>query len=268
MQKLRKIVARLRKECPWDRKQTVFSMRRSVIEEAYELAEAIRERDYTKIREEIGDYLFIALFLARIMEDTGKASLHEISEGICRKLINRHPHIFGTTKVRGAGEVLRNWDRIKEKEKGRSILEGVPRDLPALHRAESIQLRAKRVGFDWHDSRDVLNKVNEEVEELRQEFGANRQGARTRKKRPNRKRIREEFGDLLFALANTARHLGIDAEDALQRASTKFTRRFQKLEREFARRGRRLEDCTLEEMDEVWEENKRLARRRHARRKS
>lgn len=262
MQKLRKIVARLRRECPWDRKQTVFSMRKNVIEEAYELSEAIRERNYTKIKEEIGDLLFIALFMAQIMEDTGKAKFSEITGGISRKLIGRHPHIFGGTKVRNAEDVIRNWNRIKEKEKGHSILEGVPRDLPALQRAESIQFRAKRVGFDWQDSKDVLNKVIEEVEELRQEIGVQHKGAKTRRPGPNRRKVREEFGDLLFALANTARHMGIDAEDTLQRATTKFTRRFQKLEREFARRGKRLEDCSLEEMDAVWEEHKRLERRK------
>jgi len=265
MEKLRKIVARLRKECPWDRKQTVFSMRRSVIEEAYELAEAIRERDYTKMREEIGDHLFIALFLAQIMEDTGKASFREITDGISRKLLNRHPHIFGTAKVRNAQDVLRNWDRIKEKEKGHSILKGVPRDLPALHRAESIQQRARRVGFDWKDPDDVLNKVNEEVEELRQELGIHHQGTETRRAKSNRRRVGEELGDLLFALVNSARHMNIDAEDALQRATNKFSRRFQRLEQEFARRGKRLEDCTLEEMDAVWEENKKRERRQRAR---
>jgi MazG family protein len=255
MEKLRKIVARLRKECPWDREQTVFSMRRSVIEEAYELAEAIRERDYTKMREEIGDHLFVALFLAQIMEDTGKASFREITEDIIRKLINRHPHIFGAAKVRNAGDVLHNWDRIKEKEKGHSILKGVPKDLPALHRAESIQQRARRVGFDWKDPDDVPGKVVEEVGELKAEL----------RKKPSRSRsahVQEEFGDLLFALVNMARHLGIDAEDTLQRASTKFTRRFQKLEQEFARRGKRLEDCSLKEMDAVWEQHKRLERRK------
>lgn len=274
MEKLRKIVARLRKECPWDRKQTVFSMRRSVIEEAYELAEAIRERDYTKMREEIGDHLFVALFLAQIMEDTGKASFREISDGICRKLINRHPHIFGTAKVRNAGDVVRNWDRIKAKEKGHSILKGVPRDLPALHRAESIQQRARRVGFDWKDPDDVLNKVNEEVEELRQELRPQHKDTKTQRSRrktgipprclksSSKKRVQEELGDLLFAIVNSARHMDIDAEDALQRATDKFSRRFQRLEQEFARRGKRLEDCSLAEMDAVWEENKRLERRR------
>jgi MazG family protein len=303
MQKLRKIVARLRKECPWDRKQTVFSMRKNVIEEAYELSEAIRERNYTKIKEEIGDHLFIALFLTQIMEDTGKAKFSEITNGISRKLIGRHPHIFGGTKVRNAEDVIRNWNKIKEKEKGHSILEGVPRDLPALQRAESIQFRAKRVGFDWQDAKDVLNKVIEEVEELRHELGHQHKDTKTlpggqderqeagngvqhkgtkalsdgegegrrakgegrlrhRAAKPNRRKVREEFGDLLFALVNTARHMGIDAEDTLQRATTKFTRRFQRLEREFARRGKRLEDCSLEEMDEVWESHKKQERRR------
>lgn len=255
MEKLRKIVARLRRECPWDRKQTVFSMRRSVIEEAYELAEAIRERNYTKMREEVGDLLFVSLFLAEIMEDTGKTSFREITDGISRKLINRHPHIFGAAKVRNAADVVRNWDRIKEKEKGRSILKGVPRDLPALHRAESIQQRARRVGFDWKDPGDVPDKVVEEVRELKVEL--RRQPSRSRAAR-----VQEEFGDLLFALVNMARHMDIDAEDALQRATNKFSRRFQRLEREFARRGKRLEDCTLEEMDEAWERNKRLEKRK------
>jgi MazG family protein len=245
----------LRKECPWDRRQTVFSVRRNVIEEAYELSEAIRERNYAKIKEELGDYLFVGLFIARILEDTGKARLTEVTDGIARKLINRHPHIFGTTTVKTADDVLRNWHRIKEQEKGHSILNGVPRALPALQRAESIQRRAKRVGFDWTDSADVLDKVVEEIEELRAEL-------RGRRKPADRRRVREELGDLLFALTNMSRHLGIDAEDALQRATTKFTRRFQRLEREFARRGKRLDECTLPEMDKVWEAHKRRARQK------
>jgi MazG family protein len=229
-------------------------MRPNVIEEAYELAGAIRERNYDRIKEEVGDHLFIALFLAQILEDTGRASFKEITDGIGRKLINRHPHIFGTARVSSAEDVLRNWHRIKQAEKGRSILNGVPRALPALQRATSIQLRAKRVGFDWKDPRDVLGKVIEEVEEIRQELGK-------KAGRRNKHRVREELGDLLFAITNMARHLGIDAEDALQRANDKFTRRFQAIEREFTRQGKRLEDSTLEEMDAVWEENKRRRRR-------
>ena len=255
MKDLRRIVARLRKECPWDRKQTVFSMRANVIEEAYELAEAIRERDYAKIKEEIGDHLFVALFLAQVMEDTGKASLDEIVEGISTKLIRRHPHIFGSVKVKDADEVLHNWHRIKEKEKGQSILNGVPKALPALQRAESIQKRARRVGFDWKDPKDVLNKINEEVEELRVELG--RKG---RRRSPSR--VREELGDLLFAIVNAARHMDIDSEDGLQRATTKFTKRFKSLEQEFARRGKRLDESTLEEMDVEWERQKASRRRK------
>jgi MazG family protein len=261
MENLIRIVARLRRECPWDRKQTVFSMRSSVIEEAYELAEAIRERDCIKMKEEVGDCLFVALFLTRILEDTGRAAPGEIVDGISRKLINRHPHIFGAVKVKDANDVLDNWRRIKEKEKGQSILNGVPKSLPALQRAESIQQRARRVGFDWHDPRDVLDKVNEEVQELREEL--DRKG-----KRRSSARVREELGDLLFALVNAARHLDLDAEDALQRASTKFVKRFHQLEREFARHGRRLEDCTLEEMDAEWERNKRRRRGRKDARKT
>lgn len=255
VEELRRIVARLRKECPWDRKQTVSSMRAGVIEEAYELAEAIRERDNAKIREEIGDHLFVALFLAQVMEDTDKATLAEIVEGISNKLIRRHPHVFGSARVKDADEVLHNWHRIKEKEKGESILSAVPKALPALQRAESIQRRAKRVGFDWQDPRDVLRKVNEEVDELRVELRC-----LDRKRNPNR--VREELGDLLFAIVNTARHMRIDAEDALQRATNKFTKRFKKLEQEFARRGKRLDECTLEEMDAVWERQKASHRTR------
>jgi XTP/dITP diphosphohydrolase len=253
MKRLSRIVARLRRECPWDRKQTVFSLRRNVIEESYELAQAIRDRDYDRIREEVGDYIFVGLFLNRILEDTGHARPGAVFDGISRKLVNRHPHIFGRVRVRNAEDVVRNWHRIKEQEKGESVLNGIPVSLPALQRAESIQKRAKRVGFDWHDRRDVLNKIVEEVEELRAELRVRRAG--------RRRRVREELGDLLFALVNAARHMDIDAEDALHRANAKFIRRFRALEREFRRQGRRLEDCTLEEMDAVWEAHKRKARR-------
>ena len=254
MKDLQKIIARLRRDCPWDRKQTVFSVQHNVLEEAYELAEAIRGRNYQKIKEEIGDYLFVGLFLARILEDEGKTTTKEILDGIARKLMRRHPHVLGSAKVRNAEEVVHNWNQIKAQEKGRSILDGVPKALPALQRAASVQVRAKRVGFDWKDPRDVLAKVVEEVEEIRAEL-------RGRKGRVSRVQVREELGDLLFAIVNMARHLDIDAEDALQRATTKFTGRFQKLEREFARQGKRLPDARLDEMDAVWEKHKRKARK-------
>lgn len=194
MEQLQRIIARLRKECPWDRKQTVFTVRNSVIEEAYELAEAIRDRDYAKIKEEAGDYIFVGLFIARILEDTGRGSVREVLDGISAKLIHRHPHVFqrqpptagrkpSLTAVRTAEDVLANWNRIKETEKGRSILDSVPRALPALQRAESIQQRARRVGFDWHDPRDVLSKVVEEVEEIRAELTRGTRGTQSEKRK-------------------------------------------------------------------------------------
>ncbi|MEO0108555.1 MAG: nucleoside triphosphate pyrophosphohydrolase [candidate division WOR-3 bacterium] len=256
--RLRRVVQQLRRQCPWDRRQTLASMQANVIEEAYELVEAIRKRDYEQIQEEIGDLFFLALFLVQILEDRGKGSLAGVVDGITEKLIKRHPHVFGSTKVRGSEEVLRNWHRIKEQEKGRSVLDGVPRSLPALQRAESVQQRARRVGFDWQESGDVLDKVIEEVRELKAELSSDRRV---------RSKIREELGDLLFALVNAARHLEVDAEAALQQATDKFILRFRQLENEFARRGKRVADCGLEELDREWEHLKAKARPSSSRRK-
>lgn len=252
MERLVRLVARLRRECPWDRKQTITSVQRNLLEEAYELVAAIRKRDYRKIAEELGDYIFVGLFVARILEDTGHARLDEIIEGISEKLIRRHPHVFKGLKVRDAEEVLHNWQQIKVREqtgKGGtvSVLQGIPKALPALQRATSVQLRAKRVGFDWQNPNDVLDKVIEEVAEIRNEL------KHTPARRRNQRRIREEFGDLLFALTNMARHLGIDSEDALQRATDKFIRRFELMESIVRRQGKNLEHCSLEELDAVWD---------------
>jgi len=246
------VMARLRGEggCPWDREQTHASLKPYLVEEVYEALEAIDREDDAELRRELGDVLLQVVFHAQIASEEGRFSIEEVCRAIVEKLIRRHPHVFGQTSVEGSEEVLANWERIKqaerqEEDKPDSALEGVPRQLPALLRAQRIQHKAARVGFDWKGLEGPLDKVKEEVEELRR---ASRQGAR--------QELEEEFGDLLFALVNLGRFLKIDAEDALRRAVDKFERRFRAVEADFRARGRSLEESTLEEMDQVWEQVK------------
>jgi len=270
------VVRRLRRECPWDKRQTVRSTRPLVLNEAYELDEALASGDPGHMQEELGDYLFMGLFLADVLEAERGVKLSRSVKGMVAKLKYRHPHIYGKTHVKDHLEVLANWEKLKAKEKAkRSVLDGLPKVQPALKQAQLIQERCKRVGFDWKKSEDVLDKVSEEVGELQAELSkagrteVRRQKAEARRqnfksgiqdpesKTQNESRVQEELGDLLFALVNLARHLGVDAESALRDANAKFTRRFQALEQEFSRQGKRLEHLTLEEMDSVWDEVKR-----------
>ncbi len=272
------VVRRLRRDCPWDRRQTVRSTRPLVLNEAYELDEALAGRDSRAMAEELGDYLFMGLFLADVLESERSVMLAESLAGIVAKLKFRHPHIYGTTRVRDHRDVLANWEKLKQQEKAKqSVLDGLPRSQPALKQSQLIQERCRRVGFDWTDPNDVLDKVTEEVGELKAEVAQAKSRAkgqkpkakgqtprvRSRKSRVNSQdaRVQEELGDLLFALVNLARHLDVDAESALRDANAKFTRRFQALEREFKRQGRRLEDLTLAQMDAVWDRVKARERR-------
>lgn len=245
---LEEVVRTLRRRCPWDRKQTVESTRPLMLNETYELDEALRSGDAEHIAEELGDYLFMAFFLADVLRKERGIRLERAMRSIVEKLRRRHPHIYGATKVRGADDVLRNWEDIKRREKSRSILESVPVALPALQQAQLIQERCRRVGFDWDDPRQVLDKVAEEVGELREELG---------RKRRSPARVREEMGDLLFALVNLARHLDLDSEGTLKDASRKFGERFRQVEREFERQGRDLKTVPLEEMEAVWQSAKK-----------
>lgn len=244
------VVRLLRTECPWDRKQNVASTRPLMLNEAYELDEALGSGRPDEIAEELGDYLFMGLFLADVVRAEHDTELSDALNSVIAKLKRRHPHIYGSTEVRDADHVIENWERIKrdEKQERDSVLDGLPGSLPALKQAQLIQERCRRVGFDWSDKNDVLDKVVEEVGELRDEL--------TRAE-PDRARVGGELGDLLFALVNLARHLEVDAESALRDAAAKFDRRFRAVEQDFRRRGRRLEESTLAEMDKVWDEVKR-----------
>lgn len=236
--------------CPWDRDQSLESLKPYVIEEAYEVTDAIEAGDPDRLREELGDLLLQIVFQAQIAREAGWFTFEDVADGLVRKLIRRHPHVFGEIRAADAGEVLRRWAELKRSERSdkgtASILDGLPRHLPALRRAQEAQRRAARVGFDWNRADEVVAKIGEELRELER---AREAGAA--------QPTREEFGDLLFSLVNLARFLGLDAEEALQDATNKFIRRFQELERALQEQGRRPEDCTLEELDRLWNEVKR-----------
>jgi ATP diphosphatase len=243
------IVRRLRRECPWDRKQTVVSTRPLMLNEAYELDEALGSGDVEHITEELGDYLFMGLFMADVLGAEKGVKLEDALARIGAKLRNRHPHIYGAEQVESTEQVLENWERIKQVEKresaGReSLLDGLPPAMPALKQAQLMQERCARVGFDWDDPGDVLGKVEEEVGEIRAELAESR---------PDRGRVAEELGDLFFALVNLCRHLGVDAESALRDANAKFGSRFRRVEQELARDGRSPTESSLEEMDAIWD---------------
>lgn len=257
LDRLRDIVARLRAPggCPWDREQTHATLRSSVIEEAYEVAEAIDRADAAHLREELGDLLLQVVMHAQIAEEQGSFGFEEIARAIARKMIRRHPHVFGENQTLASSDaVLAQWDEIKRRERADksagseapdSLLGGVSAALPALMRAEKIQKRAARAGFDWDNLHSVVEKIREETGEVEAEIASGHTG-----------RLGEELGDLLFSVVNLARKAGCDAELLLTRATEKFTARFQKLEAEIARRGLRFENLTLADMDAVWEEIK------------
>lgn len=246
-----KLIKKLRKACPWDRKQTLNSSRAYVLNEAYELEQAIREKDYQKITEELGDVIFTTMFVARILEEKQKTSFKKIETQTVKKLILRHPHVFGKVKVKNAQQVLQNWEQIKKQNEKTTMFERLPKALPALKRAHLIQERVARVGFDWNDKKQVYKKIVEELKELQAELATNQ-----------KKKIEEELGDLLFALVNLARHLKIDPEYALQSANLKFIKRFTKLEKHFQTRNKKLNESTLKEMDKVWEQIKQKKNRK------
>ena len=233
--------------CPWDAEQTHQSIRRNFLEEAYEAVEAIDEGSPDHLKEELGDVLLQVMLHARMEQEEGRFDLDGVADGICKKLIFRHPHVFGNVEVSGTGEVLSNWETLKRQEKGQATntdaLEAVARSLPALWRAEKVQKKAKKAGFDWPDISGALDKLSEEIGELK---AAVAQGTN----------VAEELGDLLFSAVNVSRFLKADPEDALNRATDKFIHRFQKVEEFAAAQGRSMEGMTLEELDKLWEQAK------------
>ncbi len=236
------IMDELREQCPWDRKQTMQSLRHLTIEETYELGDAILENDLDEVKKELGDLLLHIVFYARIGSETGDFDLGDVANDICEKLIRRHPHIYGDVQVQDEHEVKANWEKIKLQEGKKSVLEGVPDGLPALVKANRIQEKVAGVGFDWERPEQVFEKVREELEEMEAE-----------RVRGDREALESEMGDVFFSLVNYARFLGLNPENALERTNKKFIRRFRYLESKAAEAGRDLHDMTLAEMDMYWE---------------
>ena len=236
----------LREQCPWDKKQTIHTLRPLTIEETYELADAISENDWNGIKEELGDMLLHILFYAKIGSEQKQFELQEVMDGISEKLIYRHPHIYGDVKVADEGDVKRNWEKLKMKEGKKSVLSGVPPSLPAMVKATRIQEKAKQVGFEWEIREDVWKKVEEEIAELKEAMELNVP-----------EKIEEEFGDVLFSLVNYARFLQVDPEGVLEKTNKKFIYRFQKMEEIAISEGKKLQDLSLVEMDSIWNEVKK-----------
>lgn len=242
------IMDELREQCPWDKKQTMESLRHLTIEETYELSDAILDKNYTEIKKELGDLMLHMVFYARIASETQLFDIADVLNAICDKLISRHPHIYGDVKVSNEEEVKANWEKLKLKEGNKSVLAGVPVSLPALVKASRIQEKARGVGFDWENKHQVWDKVQEELNEFKVEA----------EKENNHTKTEEEFGDLLFSLVNYARFIGINPEDALERTNKKFIKRFTYLEEESKNDGKNLSDMTLAEMDEYWNRAKKI----------
>ena len=247
------IMDELRANCPWDKKQTLESLRHLTIEETYELSDSILEGDLQEIKKELGDIMLHLVFYAKIADEKNAFNLVDVLHGICDKLVHRHPHIYSDTEVEDEEAVKRNWEKLKLKEKGNnSVLGGVPKSLPALVKAMRIQEKARGVGFDWEKKEQVWEKVEEEMQEFRNEFNAERD-------QPiDLNRAMSEFGDMIFSLINYARFVNINPEEALERTNRKFIKRFQYLESESLKDGKKISEMTLAEMDKYWEEAKNL----------
>lgn len=244
--KLLNIMNDLREKCPWDKKQTIQSLRSMTIEELYELADAITSEDWNGIREELGDLLLHIVFYAKIGTEQQQFTIDDVLNGISQKLISRHPHIYGDVKVNDEEDVKRNWEKLKLKEGKTSVLSGVPNSLPAVVKATRLQEKSKQVGFEWDHIDQVKAKVEEEWQELEAAIKAGQQP-----------QIEEEFGDVLFSMVNYARFLQVDAEGALEKTNRKFIRRFQQMEKIAAASGKSLHDMSLTEMDDLWNQVKK-----------
>src|SRR5688572_26307760 len=239
--RLKDIMDELREKCPWDRKQTLQTLRSQTIEELYELTDAITETDWTAIKEELGDLLLHILFYSRIAEEQGKFNIRDVMQFISDKLVYRHPHIYGDVVVNDEEDVKRNWEKLKLKEGKNSVLSGVPGSLPAVVKATRLQEKSKQVGFEWDNREQVWEKVDEEMNELKEAVMANEHD-----------RIEDEFGDVLFSLVNYARFMNIDAENALERTNKKFISRFTETEQYALKQHKPLSDMSLGEMDAIW----------------
>ena len=239
------IMEELREQCPWDKKQTIQTLRHLTIEETYELGDAILDNDLTEVKKELGDLLLHIVFYAKIGSETNDFDIADVANEICDKLISRHPHIYSDTIVANEEEVKRNWEQLKLKEGKKSVLEGVPKSLPAVVKANRIQDKVAGVGFDWEEPQQVFEKLKEELEELQHEISED-----------NASKIEAEFGDVLFSMINYARFLKVDPESALERTNKKFIKRFQYLELKAKEIGKSLQDMTLAEMDVYWNEAK------------
>jgi ATP diphosphatase len=260
-EKLVEIMATLRgpNGCPWDKEQDFNSLKPMLVEEVYEVLEAVENGDFDSLSEELGDLLLHVIFNAHLGKESGRFDINTVIEKISEKLIRRHPHVFGSEKASTSDEVIRNWEAIKAREKAeksktggsqpKSLLEGIPARLPAIHEAHQISARAARVGFDWPDIEGVFAKLQEEVGELKQVIADENGG-------PSRDRLEDEIGDMLFVIVNIARYLKIDSESALKRANRKFKSRFQFMEGELAKAGKTLEETSLDEMEALWKKAK------------
>ncbi len=240
------IVRRLRKDCPWDRIQTHLSLRRCLLEETYEVLESIDDGNMSELKKELGDILLQVVFHSNIAEENKEFTLSEVISSETKKLIDRHPHVFGDIKVTDSEEVKKNWEKLKKKEGRISVIDGIPAELPALLKAYRIQEKASRVGFDWKDEKPVFEKIIEEINELRQNVDTGKSVSD----------IEDEIGDVLFSIVNYSRFLKINPEDALRRTIKKFRERFQKIEKYAEENNRILDEMSLEEMDEIWNKAK------------
>lgn len=241
------IMEDLREKCPWDQKQTMETLRPLTIEETYELGDAILDGDLEEVKKELGDIMLHMVFYSKIGSEKGAFDIADVLNGICEKLISRHPHIYGDVKVSGEEEVKANWEKLKLKEGKKSVLSGVPKTLPSMVKATRIQEKARGIGFDWEKTEQVWEKVNEELEELKVEVAKN-----------DHQNTEAEFGDLLFSMINLARFLKVDPESALERTNKKFIKRFTHIEETATANGKSISDMSLEEMELIWEEAKQL----------
>lgn len=239
--RLVKIMDELREQCPWDKKQTIHTLRHLTIEETYELADAITSENYSDIKEELGDLLLHIVFYAKIGTEQNQFTLDDVINGVCEKLIKRHPHIYGDVEVNSVEDVKMNWEKIKLAEGKKSVLGGVPKSLPALVKSIRLQDKSKQVGFEWSNTEEVWAKLYEEIDELKEAIAKGDQNE-----------IESETGDVLFSMINLSRFLNVDAENALEKTNRKFMARFMKMETAAEEQGRKLHDMTLQEMDTLW----------------
>lgn len=246
-ERLLNIMDDLRTQCPWDMKQTIESLRYLTIEEVYELSDAILDNDLDEVKKELGDIMLHLVFYSKIASETSNFDISDVLNGVCEKLIFRHPHIYGDVKVKDEAEVKANWEKLKLKEGKESVLQGVPKSLPAMVKSIRIQEKARGVGFDWDDSEQVWDKVQEELSEFKAEID-----------KGDNQKTTEEFGDLIFSLINYARFVSVNPEDALEKTNKKFIKRFQFMEKQLKKKGQEMSELSLEEMDVYWNEAKTI----------